>query len=279
MHLAEKILLMQPLTFGGDYHGTEFLVNTSTLGSQYLPVITALSDGGFVVVFQDSNVLHAGDPSGTSIRMQIFTQSGQRFRGELLVPTTVERDQFAPTVAALHDGRFVVVWVDDPLGTHGLLDDVLRGQVFNANGTRSGDEFVVSYTHFIGHWEPSVTVLADGRFLVGWSDGISGQIFDPREAAVHLTGTFYGDDYYGTGFADTMAGGAGNDHLHGGAGADQLFGGNGADHLVGGKGYDLLTGGTGADVFVFAAAVDIGKLAFHDRVTDFAPGVDRKSVV
>ncbi len=49
--------------------------------------------------------------------------------------------------------------------------------------------------------------------------------------------------------------------------ADFLFSGAGADRIDGGAGDDILTGGGGYDVFIFREG--------HDRITDFAPAVDR----
>jgi len=57
------------------------------------------------------------------------------------------------------------------------------------------------------------------------------------------------------------------DRLYGGYGNDHLFGQSGPDILDGGAGDDILTGGGGYDVFIFHEG--------RDRITDFAPTVDR----
>src|SRR5262249_50191839 len=99
------------------------------------------------------------------------------------------------------------------------------------DGSRFGSEFSLTANPHASETAPSLAALADGRFLLGWSDdnrtlgdtsftGIHGQIFDPRDAAVHLVGTPGDDDYVGTSFDDTMQGGGGDDHLDGGAGND-----------------------------------------------------------
>ena len=51
---------------------------------------------------------------------------------------------------------------------------------------------------------------------------------------------------------------------------DTLIGTSGDDRITGGAGADTITGGAGADVFVYVHVRDA-----LDRITDFAPGVDR----
>ena len=55
--------------------GDEFLVNTTTPNDQGAPAITSLSDGRFVVTWQDGSG-QGGDCSGTSIKAQLFDASG-----------------------------------------------------------------------------------------------------------------------------------------------------------------------------------------------------------
>ena len=61
----------------------------------------------------------------------------------------------------------------------------MRGQLFNADGSRGGDEFIVSTTSGT-QFDGTVTGLADGRFVVAWSQiigftdqqAINARIFD-----------------------------------------------------------------------------------------------------
>jgi len=188
-----------------------------------------------------------------------------RWGTEFLINTTTTGDQVAPSITALADGRFVVAWGDGSFSPDDAF--AVRAQVFNADGSASGAEFRVNTTTTSNQSQPSITALADGRFVVAWSDSsaspddpsgsaVRGQIFDPREAAVHLNGTLAADDFRGTHFGDVMAGSFGNDLLAGAAGDDNLngeegndtlFGGAGNDRLFGGDGKDVLNGGTGSD--------------------------------
>lgn len=144
----------------------------------------------------------------------------------------------------------------------------IRAQVFNADGSTSGAEFLVNTTTLDFQFQPSITALADGQFVVSWKDdsasggdtsgaAIRGQIFDPRESAVTLSGSTLDDDFVGTRFGDTMygflgddqiLGRSGDDFLYGEMGDDDLFGNTGNDRLYGGDGNDTLRGNHGADV-------------------------------
>jgi Ca2+-binding RTX toxin-like protein len=269
----------------GTRRGSEFLVNSTTADYQGDPRLSALNDGGFVAVWSDYSQ-SSEDSSGYAVRAQRFDANGHRLGIEFGVPATTWGDQFDPTVATLADGRFVVAWTD--FSQTGADSDLYaaRAQVFQADGSRDGDEFLLATTTAGDQHEIALTVLADGRLMASWTDSsgtggdtssaaVRGQVFDPREAAIRLVGTGLADQWVGTQWADTLLGGAGNDHIRGGAGNDLLSGGLGADTLQGGDGKDRLTGGGGADQFVFATAAEAGLGAARDVVADFVAGVDR----
>lgn len=94
--------------------------------------------------------------------------------------------------------------------------------------------------------------------------------------------TIYGDDgndnLQASAGNDLVRGGNGHDKLLGGSGVDTLQGNNGNDSLTGGLGRDSLTGGAGADTFVYVDARDSTANAAHDRITDFASGLDKISL-
>ena len=276
---SKSAIQAQMFNANGTPFGSEFLVNTTTNDFQVEPAITALASGGFVITWTDTSLSTMFDPQ-YDIKGQIYDAAGAKSGGEFLVNTTTLSLQFNPDVTALADGKFVVVWKDFSSLGGDASPTSIKAQVFNANGTHFGTEFLVNTTTNGGQSTPQIAALADGRFVVTWTDSgenpgdtsddaVRGQIFDARTAAINLTGTALADGYVGTRFADTMAGGLGNDTLIGGAGGDRLLGGQGRDHLIGGAGADRLTGGNGADVFVFGPAD--GK----DRVTDYIDGTDR----
>ena len=285
---------MQVFSVTGTLIGGEVLVNTTTLGEQLDPEITALANGRFVVTWTDRSQ-SGGDTFNDAVRAQVFSASGARIGAEFVVNTATDFSQNQPTITGLTDGRFVVAWRDESNAPGDTSGRAIRGQLFNANGSPSGAEFVIPTTVLGDQSEPSITALADGRFAVSWTDlsvtdpdrsnfAVRAQIFDGRTAAILLNGTASDDSYVGTGFNDTMteaagnddlAGGKGDDLLSGGGGADTLAGGTGDDTLQGGVGRDQLAGGAGADTFRFASAAEAGNGANRDRITDFTSGADR----
>jgi hypothetical protein len=210
--------------------GNEFLVNSTTFDTQAAPTIAGLPDGRFVAAWQDVSQTGSDTDHG-AIRAQIFNGDGTKAGSEFLVNTTTVSDQYAPTITALRDGHFVVAWTDMSATGADTSDQAVRAQVFDRDGNKVGDEFVVNSTTSSFQFDPTITPLADGRFTVAWADAsqapgdesglaIRAQIFDTRTAAVHIKGTAGDDDYIGTAFDDTMRGGGGDDRLDGGAGDD-----------------------------------------------------------
>ena len=285
---------MQTFNAAGTKVGGEVLVNTTTFGVQIDSAVTALENGRFVITWNDGS--ESGDDTfNDAVRGQVFNADGGKFGGEFLVNTTTASDQNQPTITGLADGRFVVAWRDFSNTGDDTSQTAIRAQVFNSNGGKVGAEFVVNATVLGGQFDPAITALADGRFVVSWTDfsvsggdtsnfAVRGQIFDARTAAISLTGSAGDDDYLGTKFADTLkgdtgddllTGAKGNDMLAGNAGADTLLGGGGADLLRGGTGKDVLTGGSGPDTFVFNTAAEAGNGPTRDRITDFETGSDR----
>ena len=153
----------------GSKSGAEFLVNTTTASSQAEPAITALANGRFVVTWTDTSS-SGGDTSGYAIRGQIFNANGSKSGAEMLINTTTSSDQLLSACTRLSDGRFVVTWSDGSGTGADTSGYAIRAQIFNANGTRSGPEFVVNATVTGDQFLPQVTALPTGGFVMTWSD-------------------------------------------------------------------------------------------------------------
>jgi RTX calcium-binding nonapeptide repeat (4 copies) len=303
----------QVFNANGSKSGTEFLVNTATTSNQDTPSITALADGRFVVTWEDFSQT-GGDTSNNAVRAQVFNADGSKSGTEFLVNTTTTSDQRDPRITALSDGRFVVAWEDSSVTGGDTSSLAIRAQVFNANGSKSGTEFLVNTTTTSFQENPDITALADGRFVVTWADSsttggdtsstaVRGQVFDPRLAAVSLSGTDLADQWIGTGFDDVMQGEVGADVLDGASGIDtavfseksaavvvtlnsfsavsvfvggvvedslknieNLTGGLGNDQLTGDGLANLFTGGGGSDVLATLGGDDT---AYGDAGNDY----------
>ena len=104
---------------------------------------------------------------------------------EILVNTYTEGNQRYPSITELKNGGFVIVWQSmgqeqDGSG-HGIY-----GQIFNSNGEKIGDEFLINTTTEHSQFAPCVSGLETGGFVVTWTSnyqdgsgqGIFGQVWD-----------------------------------------------------------------------------------------------------
>jgi hypothetical protein len=252
---AEQSSIKLQLFANGIKVGVEIPVTSTNGATNSDPQIAVLGDGRLVVLWT------VDKGTENEIRGQLLNSDGSPLGNDFRVNTSLgDEAAFRPEITALADGRFVVTWEDRKNG----LDkdgDAIHAQVFNADGTKSGSEFLINTTTKGSQERPAITALADGRFVVAWADGsqsggdtsgraIRAQIFDPREKGVNLTGTGRDDDLVGTRFADTMAGGKGDDRLAGMEGSDTLDGGDGDDVLDGGAAADAMIGGSGDDTYI-----------------------------
>ena len=88
-----------------------------------------------------------------------------KWGSEFLVNTTTASAQYEPTLAALSDGRFVAAWTDFSLSTGDTSGSAVFAQVFNADGSKSGAEFLVNTTTNSFQEQPTLTALTEGRFV------------------------------------------------------------------------------------------------------------------
>lgn len=226
---------------GGNVLGFTEVSNTLGDGeTDVAPVVTALSGGGFVVVWQNT------DANDTDILFQRYNAAGVAQGGQVNVDDDSGADNDrTPDVVSLSDGGFVVVWDNQQAGTIAL-------KRFDANGLLVGaEEIVATDGGGVTHSEPTISLTDDGRLMVGWTANSGGDndvqfaIFDPRE--VNITGDNTSEVI--TAFADggTVDAGSGNDTIFGSAFADTLRGENGDDTIHGRGGDDLIEGGFNGD--------------------------------
>ncbi len=152
----------------GSRVGSEFIVNSTTTGNQGDPSITALSNGGFVITWNDTSG-RGGDSSG-SVKAQLYDAGGQKVGGEFLVNTLTTGDQDEVSVAALANGGFVAAWQDNSmLRGDETRDGSIIAQRFDVNGNKIGPEILVdtkgiNYVNDVN----SVVGLSNGGFAVTW---------------------------------------------------------------------------------------------------------------
>jgi Ca2+-binding RTX toxin-like protein len=235
--------------------GAEFLVNTTTEGAQQASEIAVLANGNFVISWLNASVMTA----------QIFGSGGTKIGAEFQFNTDLIGFDNTSSITPLADGGFLVAWENMPT----LQSISVLLQCFDADGTPRGDQITIAGND-ARPGRPSVSTHADGRVILTWTGDnaeiVHAQIFDPRTAAIDLTGTARADDWFGTDFGDTLAGqggadtvsgGLGDDLLEGGEDDDALSGGAGDDSLAGDNGHDTLAGDQGSDTLSGGAGNDV----------------------
>lgn len=169
----------------GITNGSEFLVSTNTTHSQSSSSITALTNGGFVVVW----ISDAQDGSDYGIYGQRFDANGAAQDSEFHINTTTTTtySQSSPLITALTNGGFVVTWISE--GQDSKFD--IYGQRYDANGIAQAGEFRVNTTTTTSSLDHSIVALTNGGFVATWSSGSSssdgfgiyGQRFDVNGVA------------------------------------------------------------------------------------------------
>jgi FG-GAP-like repeat len=191
---------------GGHITITTAAAHGSGSGTSFSPppqVATALADGSFVVSWSQADGTHAkiihadGSASAditlaggadaiapyrngfiatwadTDLHARIYGADGQAAGPALTLTNDGSGAEQTPVVAALPDGRFVVAW-RGLNGTDGSAD--IFAEVFSADGTpNNGGPIQITTTghtsngfNQIYEAQPTITVLDDGRFAVGW---------------------------------------------------------------------------------------------------------------
>jgi len=143
----------------GSKLGTEFLVNSSTAGDQYISDVSALPGGGFVVTWSES-------PQDTdAIKAQIFSENGVRIGSEIHVEQNPGGRQRNPSITTLASGNFVVAWEHSDENRNYAA--VYR--IFDAAGAPVSPEWAIGFTL---HWTepPVVAALPSGGFVLSWGD-------------------------------------------------------------------------------------------------------------
>ena len=131
--------------------GTEFQINSTSVGNHKFSDVAGLPDGGFVVTWGFENV---GSQDGVSF--QIFDSNGNTVGDEVQVSNTTPYDPF-PSIDSFSDGSFIISW------NTGSYRPAYT-QKFDQDGNRVGEENLVSDLIMDGF--TSVSVLSDDSYVV-----------------------------------------------------------------------------------------------------------------
>ncbi|MBF9196618.1 cadherin domain-containing protein [Microvirga terrestris] len=186
--------------------------------------VAALPGGRFMVAWKEiqENSIH-------KVRAIVYGSNGNSQAAYDLVAANSEiRD---PVIAALPNGGFALAY---------RQNNDIWARTYKSDGVPDGQPLLVHNDVEDKQTEPTITVLIDGRFIVGWnnegagaSTSLRAQILDSRD----------GMNWTGSGLEEHYIGSSENDIINGAGGSDTLLGGGGDDILIGGLGADTLIGG------------------------------------
>lgn len=155
----------------GSPRGDAFAPDPSVMNSQYNAQITGLSNGDFVVLYQNDDSDPQFYDAGTFGR--IYHPDGQPVTDIFRINVQTEGYQTFGIAAALADGRFAVTWADFNPAVDGS-QTAARVRLFGADGTPETGEIAVN-TSTVGSQTPNdIVSLADGGFLIHYTNNQRG---------------------------------------------------------------------------------------------------------
>ncbi|MDG4544483.1 MAG: Ig-like domain-containing protein, partial [Rickettsiales bacterium] len=88
--------------------------------------------------------------------------------------TSFNQAQKKPSIAGFDNGNYVIVWQSEGQDGDG---SGIYGQMFSANGSKIGNEFLVNVTTAGDQTNPSVDVLKNGDFVVTWGNNNTNELY------------------------------------------------------------------------------------------------------
>lgn len=146
--------------------GSEFLVNTTTIGNQIQPAVSSAADGRFVVVWD-------GETAGGSLNdiyAQRFSANGEKLGAEVRVNTDIGERQGNPAVAMDAQGNYVVIWDS---AKHTAAGTGKYARAFYADGTPRGDQFKVNSSGRDLYPLVAAAMDGNGNFALAWPERAS----------------------------------------------------------------------------------------------------------
>ncbi|MDX8354740.1 hypothetical protein [Cognatiyoonia sp. IB215182] len=92
-------------------------------------------------------------------------------------------EQKKPSITELANGNLVVTWTSDDEQQDGTIVSAIMARILDANGDEIVSEFSVREFTNNWLWDPSVTALANGHFVVTW-EAYDGQQGDTPGSAI-----------------------------------------------------------------------------------------------
>jgi Tol biopolymer transport system component len=153
--------------------GSEFRVNTTTVGNQSNPTVAMRSNGSFVISWVGD------DGDGTGIFAKKYNSNGAVIDTEFLVNSNTTNSQTTPSLAINNtNGNFVITW--DSFTTDGDENGIFA-KTFDSLGNTLVDDFPINSYTTGKQITPKVAADNNDNFVVTWNsngqDGDSEGIF------------------------------------------------------------------------------------------------------
>jgi hypothetical protein len=149
----------QLLTPMGSEISNEFQVNDYTVGDQVIPKVTALSNGGFAVIYIDLN-------RGTYAK--VFNENATEIDAEFSISSDITTfglgEPDSRDVAALDNDKFVVSW------STGGIPESIYVQQFNNSNTSLSSPFLVGSNNINRQLRPTIIKGEKNNFIIGWQE-------------------------------------------------------------------------------------------------------------
>src|SRR5262249_14671210 len=147
--------------------GTEFQANRIIKYSQVEPSVAGLSNGNFVVAWQDDS----GTPPDTSsyaVRARIFKPNGVAVtQTEFVVPNRFDLTQSQTQVAGLKEG-FVIGWTDNGWNGGDQEGYAIRSRRFANDGTPLAKQTTVNQITGGDQYELAMAAIPTGGYVAAW---------------------------------------------------------------------------------------------------------------
>jgi len=125
-----------------------------------------LPDGSATVVYEAAN---------GATQVVCYDPAGNQLNQPFTLPNEVVNDPGQVSICALSNGQYAVTWCSgEHLAIAPNASEILAGQVFNADGTLSGDRFYIDTVAYAAHGDLQTIPLENGAFAVVWSNSNSG---------------------------------------------------------------------------------------------------------
>ncbi|HEY0043353.1 MAG TPA: Ig-like domain-containing protein, partial [Allosphingosinicella sp.] len=164
--LDDYVMKGQLFNTAGEKLGGEFLVAGANAMYSARPVVTSLASGGFAVAYEVTEPYSQAGPRA-SIQVQLFDAAGAK--AGTAITAVAAGNMTDPAIAALPDGRFVISWTDNAPWPAESGTGV-RARIYDSAGNPLGDVISVNRPAEYDQRESSVSPLANGGFVITWSD-------------------------------------------------------------------------------------------------------------